>query len=175
MLIKSNTSGIPKQHRKKVTKLHWLFSDRLKVIKICIPLILIVLSGIYYNHNRIHVINSREYIENLFDKGTPFQFCLKFVKIEKEDGIYYTKILEKKIELKNLPDSVKNKIKSRYSISGEIIEGTIMYVKENREISPRIYKIASSGLAALIICSLFFFFFRLSNRGIVYKRMTKNA
>ena len=131
--------------------------------------------GLYYNYNRIHIINSREYIENLFYKGTPFQFCLKYAKIDKKEGIYYTKVLGKKIELKNLPGPVKNKITSRYSINGVIIEGTIMNVKETREISPRIYKIAASGLAALTVCSLFFFFFRFSKKGFVYKRMKKNA
>ena len=146
----------------------WLMTDRLKLIKICIPVAIIVLLGVYYIRNLVLVVNSPESIKHLFEKGPPFPICLKYHTIHHEDGMFFIRLSGTKIELRNLPNSIKDNLNSRYSIQAEMVEGMVLEVKKARPNQPRIYKIIFSGLTTLIVCSLFFLFFRYSNKGFVW-------
>ncbi len=125
--------------------------------------------GVYYNTNLIYVVNSRQHINHLFEKGPPFPICLKYCTIHHENGAFFILLSGKRIELRNLPDFVKGDANHKYSIQGQMLDGGVLNVKKTRPIQPRIYKIIFSGLTALIVCSLFFLFFRYSDKGFVCK------
>ena len=84
----------------------------------------LVLMGIYYFHNLPRVVNSRNYIKELFEKDADFELCLDGVRIrqEKEEFYFLIQTIGKKIELKNLPESVKRDLKNSFAIKGKIIK-----------------------------------------------------
>ena len=70
-------------------RLAWIFSNHTRWLKICVPTILIIVMGLYYNNNLIHIVNSHEYLKNLQNRRDPFQLCLKYKSIHAENGKYY--------------------------------------------------------------------------------------
>ena len=153
-----------------MNKQPWVFSDHLRWAKICVPLIIIILSGFHYYNDLYRIINSREYIEKMFDQEGDFILCIRHVTIRRNNEIYFLKKYGRMIELRNLPVSVKQDLKRKYDISGMIVNGNILKVEAIKGKYPRIIKIGISGLTATIICFLFFIFFRFTKDGFVPRR-----
>ena len=153
-----------------MNKQQWLFSDHLRWAKISLPLVIIILSGFHYYNDQYRIINSREYIEKMFEQRNNFSLCILNVRVRHNNKFYFLKKYGRIIELRNLPVYVKQDLKRKYDISGMIINGNILEVEAIKGKHPRIIKIGISGLTATIICSFFFIFFRFTKNGFLHRR-----
>ncbi len=111
-----------------------LFSDGRKWLKVSLSLIILVLMGTYYRHHIGNVVQSREYLRNLFKKGEDFNLCRSGVTIRHLDGIFYfvhqVDDIHLIIELKKLPNFGKNNLEKIYEIKGKIVYETTIDIKE---------------------------------------------
>ena len=142
-----------------------LFSDNKRWAKLGLAFMIVVTSGIYYNMNRSGEYAGLKSYGLYLEEKSGKSICLQNVKISRNDEQFLTITRHKAMKLLNLPESVQEDCTGDYAIKGKITNGNYMVVESIRRKKPRIVKLTCSVATALIICPLFFLFFRISSKG----------
>jgi len=144
-----------------------LFSDNKRWAKIGLAFIIIMVFGIYYNIHRSRGytgLDSSVLLNEVKSYGNG-SLCLQQVKIKQEGKRFLAVTRNMKYTILNLPEIVQKNVSGDYAIRGRIIKGNHLIVETIRRKNARFLKLASSMLTALIICLLFFMFFRITPTG----------
>ena len=151
-----------------------LFSDNKRWAKIGLAFIIIMVSGIYYNIHRSRGytgLDSSVLLNEVKSYGNG-SLCLQQVKIKQEGERFFAITHTMNYSLLNLPETVQKNYAGDYAIRGKIKSENHLIVETIRRKNARFLKLASSMLTALIICLLFFMFFRMTPKGISPKRIS---
>jgi len=144
-----------------------LFSDNKRWAKIGLAFIIIMVFGIYYNIHRSRGytgLDSSVLLNEVKSYGNG-SLCLQQVKIKQEGKRFLAVTRNMKYTILNLPEIVQKNVSGDYAIRGRIIKGNHLIVETIRRKNARFLELASSMLTALIICLLFFMFFRITPTG----------
>ena len=146
-----------------------MFSDRQRLIKIGLALIIVIASGAYYNLKRpASDSDMNPYLSNIEKNANRF-VCLQNVRIKPGEGQFFVMIRNRKMHLFNLPESVQRDFIGDFAIRGRITYDNHLRVEKIHRKHSRFLKLVYSIIAAMIVCSLFFVFFRLNRNGFTPK------
>jgi len=139
-----------------------MFSDRLKLLKIVSCLAVVISCGLYY---RFHAAS------NPLNDGYRQRICLLKAKIlQTAENTYTAENRMKRFKILNVPDSIEIKPGEEYSIMGYINDDGYLVIERIRRNYPYAFKLVYSALTAVIMCSLFFIYFKISRKGFVPRK-----
>ena len=148
-----------------------MLSDTNKFLKIALSLLILMICGIYYGKN------SNQAASNINSFGlsgyttSKDRVCISNGKIYRDKQTFWIVWRHNKIVVINPPEFLEKNLNEELIISGVLTKENRLYIENVHKQNPRYLKLACSGITAIIICPLFFMFFKITKKGFLLRRI----